>query len=268
MVPWLQDPESKSQQSKLLDILVIVPGILQDYTEAHALATPEPVQYRNLLQKVKIQLMLLYSWRWRWQARYAHEVQEDTNCVPPIFVTTGGLGRLHFRRFAAAVELMIYNATLTWLLALLFKLEPLGATKEIMACAAAARPKDEELSRIKSFQSLQRPGEAITLRGPALEICRAFDWVTRNHNDGTEQTHMYLFPVGTAMTALQGDHESLVFVRWLYALNESAGTASHAEGAHQAVFGFPSSRDAFADMSMSMYNGGSRHLNFAFLVGK
>lgn len=188
MVPWLRNPALKTQQSELLDILVVVPGILQDYTEMVQSISTKAVQVQGLLNRIRTKLSLLYSWRWKWQARFAHEIRADTDCELPGFNVAGELGRLHFDRLAVAAELMLYNTTLMWLMALLFKLRSSDATGDIEDCATAARPSNDVMSTVTSFHPLLGPGEAVTLREPALEICRAFEWVIRHHNDRTEPT--------------------------------------------------------------------------------
>lgn len=245
-VPWLKNPALKTPQSELLDILILVPGILQ----VHAAST---CSQPNLLQRVNSQLTRLYQWRWNWQATPFRDVRTEletsTLSVPGI----GRTSRLRFGRFVLASELMLYNATLMWLIALLFKIDPMGAAGHITACATSAMPQEAD-ARLQSFLPLRRPGASLSLRDPALEICRAFEWVTRNHDHsrGTP-TYLYLFPVGMAMTALQDDPESMVWIKTM--LEASPSTANYGLGANQTGFGFYLSREALSEPGMPKTEG-------------
>jgi hypothetical protein len=116
---------------------------------------------------------------------------------------------------------MLYNATLMWLLALLWKVDPMNSrvSDEIRFCAHRAMetasnyatmtdpsraPSPPYITRNVSFEPLRRPGQSTDLREPAIEIGRAFEWLSRNHQrpDNTELNPLYLFPVGMAMSVL------------------------------------------------------------------
>ena len=130
---------------------------------------------------------------------------------------------------------MLYNATLMWLLALLWKLEPLGANSRIESCALAATPLDAD-TRYSSFEPLRRPGAAVAVRDPAMEVCHVFEWITRHHNRSKEPTFLYLFPVGMAMSVLESDAEDYAWVKSL--LGQSPITANYSKGQNPAGFGF------------------------------
>lgn len=241
-IPWAKHPVYKTPQSELLDILVVVPGILQDHAALEAAQITQHSPYTEILERVKTQITILYQWRWKWQKRSAHEVGTQASSVVSASDSSEQVGRLRFRRIVAASEIMLYNAVLMWLMALLYKMDPLGASQQIEACANAAIPPNDDAARYASFQPLRRPGAAFTLRDPAIEICRAFEWVTRHHAYSKEPTFLYLFPVGMAMTALKDDPQAMAWVRAL--LNTSPATASYAQGENQAGFGFYLSRES------------------------
>jgi hypothetical protein len=247
-VPWLRNLASRSPHNELLDILVIVPGILEDHAILESSSQLKQVLYQEILEKTQRQLRLLFDWRWDWQARSGHEISSGAGYASPQTGRSGPIGCLHFSRFVVASELMLYNATLMCLVALLFILDPLHATDHMETCAEAAMTRHGHGAEHTSFLPLQRPDATVTLRDTALEICRAFEWVTRNHDYNMEPTFLYLFPVGVAMTALQEEPNSIAWVKSL--LNSSPITASYALGNNQARFGFYLSRETFARPGM------------------
>lgn len=251
-VPWLQHPTLKTPQSELLDILVVVPGILQDYESLDSSDVTSQTQLQELQARVGAQLILLYQWRWQWQIRCAHEVGADTSFPQSYPAATAPTFRLRFRRFVVASELMLYNAALMWLMALMFKINPNGGSHAIQACATTAMPPPDIVAST-SFYPLWLPGGTASLREPALETCRIFEWVARHHDSSREPTYLYLFPIGMAMTALQDDPEAMTWIKAL--LNASPATASYALGANQAGFGFYLSREAFAEPGIVQVQG-------------
>ncbi|KAM5385726.1 hypothetical protein ACJZ2D_000925 [Fusarium nematophilum] len=251
MVPYARNDAFKTPQSQLLDILVVVPGILQAHAEMQSADEDEPNSRRELLERVERQLAALYRWRWQWQARSGHQVELDAGNTVQLngraAETLGSIGtprqsgRLRFGKFALATELMLYNATLMWLLALLWKIDPVSASARIEGRADAVMP-DEPAMRYLSFEPLRRPGAAVTVRDPAMEICRAFEWVTRHHCRSKEPAFLYLFPVGMAMSVLETEPETKAWAASL--LNMSPITANYARGQNAAGFGFYITREA------------------------
>lgn len=242
-VPWLQDPSSKTPQSELLDILIVIPGILEDHSTLKVSRRTSQLQYQHLRSRAKAQLLLLFKWRWLWHRHSGHEVSLATCTNTSPNSTTESFGRLHFRRFVVASEAMLYNTTLMWLLALLHQLDPSGAAPTIHAIANTAMLPDGIVARMYPDHPLRLPGEAVTLREPALEICRTFEWINRHQDDSVEPSYLYLYPVGMAMTALQDDPDALAWVKAL--LHASPTTSGYASGTDQSGFGFYSSREAF-----------------------
>ncbi len=114
---------------------------------------------------------ILYRWRWRWQADSGHEVVLETTPAPLSTAASFPLGptrrpphleRLCFSRFGASAELTLYNAVLMWLLALLWKIEPLRAGEVVERCAGRAMseqghaPTPAPAGRYASFEPLRR----------------------------------------------------------------------------------------------------------------
>ncbi|KAF7555111.1 hypothetical protein G7Z17_g2456 [Cylindrodendrum hubeiense] len=245
-VPWALSPSSKTPQSELLDILVVVPGILQDHAAAEKAGALDDYLHLEIAERVQDQLIQLYQWRWRWQTDSGDQVAVDSSktwqpngsaaTILGSIGTSRHLDRLRFGKFVAAIEIMLYNATLMWLLALLWKTDPLGAGIRIEVCATAAMPVDDEARQYTSFEPLRRPGASLTVRDPAMEICRAFEWVSRHHSRSKEPSFLYLFPMGMAMSVLAEDPEGK---RWAQALLEKSPiTANYARGDNPAGFGF------------------------------
>ena len=313
-VPWALHPAAKTPQSRLCDILVAVPGYLAEYEELKQQTVSLPrvslsycdsatatasrtVQRRSaLLKSLESRLERLFLWRWTWQRHHGHEVSVDLESpsLPQPNASAnkvlGSIGRprrserLVFSRAGAAAEIMLYNATLMWLLALLWKLEPLLAGDVIKQCsmraaAAAAvgldedddgqqqqqqqsrHPTSETLRPTStpwyvswtSFAPLRRPGAALSVRDPAVEICRAFGWQCRGGRGGSsseeeEPNAFYLFPLGTAMSALDDDAECREWIAWMLASSrhtEGYGVQSgDCRNSNPAGFGYYLTREA------------------------
>ncbi|KAF5688792.1 transcriptional regulatory moc3 [Fusarium circinatum] len=245
IVPYERNNAPKTPQSQLLDILVVVPGILQDYSALRTMDEDGTHTKGELLARVETQMIALYRWRWQWQAHSRNHIESDVNNTPQLngraADALGSIGysrqsgRLGFRKFALATDLMLYNATLMWLIALQWKIGPVSASSRIEACADAAMP-DEPATRYLSFQPLRRPGASVTVRDPTMEICRVFEWVTSHHSRSKEPTFLYLFPIGMAMSALETEPEAKAWVTDL--LNKSPITANYASGQNAGGFGF------------------------------
>lgn len=274
-VPWELDPKTKTPQSHLLDIFVTVPGILGedkrlegsiyqagDLTDDFSLILDDDALRRTeLCARIAVQLEKLYAWRWDWQRQYGHHVSLNPAGWDPDSAAARALGgpasdstyasRLEFTRPVLANDIMLYNSVLMWLLALLWKLEPLRAGEIIGGCARRARPPTTPVpppptfpsaspacysqgsrgsstassspaasslspggargsSRASSptsslsFHPLRAPGALRSIRDPAVEICRAYEWQSRHHGHHQQQTCLYLFPVGMARCVLEG----------------------------------------------------------------
>ncbi|KAI1370693.1 hypothetical protein F4677DRAFT_465005 [Hypoxylon crocopeplum] len=241
-VPYALDPSAKPPMSYLLDILTFVPGLLEDFSrlefsgdkKTEPAIDPSTLQ-TSLLDRTMQKLTILYCWRWRWQGRFGSEVTATNNHssahalggatvkLPNLVGSSPWVSPLNFARPAAAADIMLYNAVLIWLLALMWDLEPLRADTLIEQCANQAResvlskcasvPYDKfnftdptaKLTSYGSFGPLRRPGAAVSVRDPAIEICRAFEWQSRHHGAGDEANFIYMFPIGMAISVLDAD---------------------------------------------------------------
>ncbi|KIL84046.1 transcriptional regulatory protein moc3 [Fusarium avenaceum] len=244
-VPYDGKNVFKTPQSQLLDILVVVPGILEDHATILSMDEDGKDSRGELLERVERQLVTLYRWRWQWQAQSGNQVESDASNTPQLngraaealgsIGTSRQSGRLRIGKFTLATELMLYNATLMWLIALCWKIDPVSASTRIEACANAALT-DEPDTKYLSFEPLRRPGASVTVRDPAMEVCRVFEWVTRHHSRNKEPAFLYLLPIGVAMSVLESEPETKAWVTSL--LNMSPITANYARGQNAAGFGF------------------------------
>ncbi|KAJ9133846.1 Transposase tc1-like protein [Pleurostoma richardsiae] len=108
-VPWALEPQAKTPQSYLLDLLASVPGILEDMDRSSKLSqSPSLVSHTStthkqissidlsqiyhtdpgiqespapppppIVERVVALLQDLYRWRWQWQARFGRDVAVD-----------------------------------------------------------------------------------------------------------------------------------------------------------------------------------------------
>lgn len=133
-------------------------------------------------------------------------------------------GYLQFDSAARAADIGLYDSLLMWLMVLLWNTGLSG--KEIAAIVSdcdqraflnAFSSPGTSKNTCKTevpvddpafFEPLLRPASTIGLRDLAVEICRVFEWQSRNHHLATkssEAIYVYMFPLGMAMKVLQAD---------------------------------------------------------------
>lgn len=253
-VPWATNKAYKTPQSELLDILMAVPGLLEEHAAMED--DPQPVSREaalKILRQVQAQLVALYTWRWRWQRSSGHSVSVDiirddesesspegNECLGSAS-TSRRRRRLRFGRFNAAAEIMLYNAVIMWYMALLWKIDPLGAGQTIETCArqACANVNGNGDSSHESFAPLRRPGGALSVVDPAMEICQVFEWVSRHHSRSREPTFLYMLPMGMAVAVLGEKARQDGDASWAMGLLDlSPITANYAKLSNPAGFGF------------------------------
>lgn len=264
-VPYAFDPLAKPQQSRLLDIFVMIPGLLEESDRLDDMAfnvsdelfgpffiSNELSNRRDeLCGRVATQLERLYKWRWDWQRRYGQHVTKDAYGWDSSSPSPKAEGRsaspqesgyLRFDRPVYADDIALYNAALMWLMTLIWRLEPSRATSLIRGCARRAAsasslpPRSSPSMRIISFEPLSPPGASFSIRDPAMEICRIYEWQCRNHERHavfSDQTCLYLFPLGMARTVLDADPECQ---RWIDGMVDSnAVTAGYGKNSGSVV---------------------------------
>ncbi|KAI0018993.1 hypothetical protein F4780DRAFT_470565 [Xylariomycetidae sp. FL0641] len=264
-VPFAHEPNTKTSQSYLLDIFIVIPGLLEDlsrlddrkeyaesdFTHPSLAAQAHSDQHASLCGRIATLLRRLYLWRWDWQHKHGHYVGIDSPMQsysdPGYGVPSPSrAGHLRFDRPVYASDITLYNAALMWLLALLWKLEPFDAATVIERCAREAIPADACLSHhfsetgFVSFAPLQSPGVCFSIREPALEICRIFEWQAQNHERHAvagEQACLYLFPIGMARSVLESGSEEQEWIQSL--LDAHPVTRGYGNGSDNIV-GFKS----------------------------
>jgi hypothetical protein len=239
-LPWALEPDSKSEQAKLFDIFVMVPGLLEDYermlswqatcTSGSNDRTSEIVVRQqdshyvfsfNLRDRIVEQLQLLFRWRQNWQQRHGGGVMllhksRGIDKGPAEF--NGSL--LEFaapvNAMIRAAEMTLYNAILLWLLVLLWNTRHHVAqvTDDISRCVPLERESSKSTcaeasaDSMREFAPLAAPGSFVNLRTPALEICRVYEWQSKHHHlaaKSMEPILLYIYPLGLAISVLEGE---------------------------------------------------------------
>ncbi|OCL03880.1 hypothetical protein AOQ84DRAFT_442428 [Glonium stellatum] len=229
-IPWALGPPSKSQQNHLVDILAMVPGFLEDDAKLGQLE--DLVLRQDLLCRLKCQLQRLYRWRWKWEELNPNAAQEETPSTPLTNKPRVVEKTLYFSAHLQATEIMLYNAVLLWLLGLLWRLEPLDGSTTVEAAAAAAA--DISIPVDVSAVTLHLPGQAISLRDPAIEICRVFEFQIANMENSKDSALFFLFPLGLAWSVLEQEAPFREWIRGM--LDSSRVTRGYAIG--QNLWGF------------------------------
>ncbi|KAI1384831.1 uncharacterized protein F4822DRAFT_374462 [Hypoxylon trugodes] len=264
-VPYALDSSTKPQQSQLLDIFVTIPGFLEEESrinDSNSQSDDESIGLSLILDEqldrraalggcVAAQLEKLYRWRWNWQRKYSQYVaigrdEWQRDSLSP--KSTDSIGssretsRLRFDRPIHSNDIMLYNAVLMWLMTLMWKLQPFQAASRIQCCArraaasSASPPNSPGSSQSVSFEPLSWPGAFLSIRDPALEICRAFEWQCRHYEQHTafsDQTCLLLLPLGMARCAFDGDSE---YQDWIdNMLDSNPVTAGYGRGGGSVV---------------------------------
>lgn len=165
-LPWALHPGSKSLLSCLQDILCDIPGMIEDVNKLKNLKIPpaeRPAFARDFVRNVVVHLVQLYDWRMTWEKENPNacvEVQapEQERAKEPLFATY-----LHFSAAWNANQIIYYDAILLMLLG--FGFGVVGPTFD-------ARVANYPLPRTTPPGPLARPGEAVTPRTVAIEMCQ------------------------------------------------------------------------------------------------
>lgn len=227
---WLTEPwaeigaANKSFQNQLVDILVHIPGFLQD--QAHLEQAHSAELKGDLIRRIEFQIERIYQWRWRWEASNTNSVWEaDPEMLPAEYLAT------HFRpirsflvfsSFSQATELSLYNAVLLCLLGLLWTLKP---------------PDDRTPSPPTTPTTpLNLPGDVESLTQPAVEICRAFEYQLMHVKNSRDSALFWLFPLGLASRVLEDDSDMMLWIKTM--LETSQVTRGYGTGTNAYGFGF------------------------------
>lgn len=233
VVPWELEPARKGQQDRLVDVLVSVPGFLEDQTKV--VEVPDLDAKMGLVGRVGGALRALCEWRWRWEERNpraAWEEGRERRLPGMVSPPTVAKNLLVFSSFTAAVEIALYNAVLLCLLGLLFsELPPQQAQTHI---ASAIRDTDPAWLA-QTNPALNLPRTPLYLRAAAIEIVRAFEHQLRHARSTQESALFWLFPFGLAAKVLQDDVDMWTWIQQM--LDESEVTRGYGRGDNAFGFG-------------------------------
>ncbi|KIX96742.1 uncharacterized protein Z520_07461 [Fonsecaea multimorphosa CBS 102226] len=238
---WLSEPwatcgeYNKNPQNRLVDILVHVPGFLQDQAQ---LEQAPSEQFRlELIQRIEYQIAKAHNWRWQWEEMnptVAWEVDPET--LPADRTLLSSQPRpvrkvLVFSSFTKAAELSLYNAILLFLLGLLWTLKPPEGESP-----PSVRLPCSSSSQSASSSALFLPGDVDSLVEPAIEICRAFEFQLLASKNSRDSALFWLFPLGLASKALEDNVDYLAWIKNM--LDASQVTRGYGTGGNTFGFGF------------------------------
>ncbi|KAK7513813.1 hypothetical protein IWZ03DRAFT_241887 [Phyllosticta citriasiana] len=225
-VPWKLNPEARSPSSRLLDVLSYVPGLLENEDSLKERSDSDAITLRaSLLAQTQQHLQDLFKWRWEWERQNpdaAHAVPASVEPGGPTEIPQGLETVLRYKRFIQANEICLYNAVLLWLLRFLGDLcpsEPITSPRYYSPSAASDSSSDEyaELTRKILHETtptpLLLPGQARTLKQPALEICRSFEFLLENFAHTQDTALAWLMPLSLAYYVLKDDKPYVEWVR-------------------------------------------------------
>src|ERR1700722_9522731 len=119
-VEWLTEPwaacgeMNKSAQNRLIDILVHIPGFLQD--QAALEHAPSRRFQLDLIQRIEYQIAKAHNWRWQWEEmnpQVVWEVEPELLPADQVLTQHRPIRKvLQFSSFSKATELCLYNAVL------------------------------------------------------------------------------------------------------------------------------------------------------------
>jgi hypothetical protein len=220
-VPWETDPDLKSPQSRLLDIFVAIPGLLEENkrleesvhhygdesSDVFLILDDDTLRRAELCARIVVHIERLYYWRWDWQRRYGHQVTPNPSGWDPNGEAARALGssadsvytgRLQFARPILANDIMLYNSVLMWLLALLWKIEPLLAGGIIEDAARRTNPSLQPSSPPSSqFTNSYQPHSSTTSSPASCE-----------DDNVKDSQSLYSFPSPTSATSISTSSSS------------------------------------------------------------
>jgi hypothetical protein len=231
-IPWALDQDSKTQQNHLGDIMVMIPGFLQD--DDALSKESDPLLHKSLTVRVEAQLVKLYEWRWKWHMQNGVGVWEVAATDPrPMELDPAHL--LHFVSFELSVDIMLYSAAHIWLLGLLFRLVPGEATVHIVAAAMSAASRSRYVDP-GTKTPLHLPGSHVSLQKLAIEIGQIFEY--QSVQSTKTASYWYLFPMGLAYSILEHDKHYRTWLRGLLDLSPVTSGYIAPGGGNETGFGF------------------------------
>jgi hypothetical protein len=234
-LPWASEPQSKSSQDHLVDILLKVPGFLQDQEELRS--SLDTQNHHLLLEAASSQLRLLFKWRWAWEAANPQAVAEiDRSDFASCWLIPPEASRqLQFSSFTTAVEIALYNAVLLCYLGLFYSEMTVCETQSLIQRAATPSPQS---SAPWTNPPLALPSlTAISLRIAAVEIVRSFEYQLLHIQQCPDTPALFwLFPLGLASKILSEDRSMSHWIQTM--LDTSMVTRGYGRGDNAFGFGF------------------------------
>lgn len=220
---------TKSPQNELVDILVNLPGYLQDL----ALVQQGTLSKATLISHLEADLLLLHQWRWRWGLSNPHGARELPLSSLPSELTLCNNRAYHdvlwFESFTQSTEVLLYNAVLICTLGMLAHISP-----KQYSCQ----------SPLASISPLHLPYHQTSLTSAAVEICRAFEYQLINVSGSREASYFWLLPLGVAGKILQNN---VLYKPWVDEMLEaSKNLRSHGNQTSEFAFGYWSFLDCAA----------------------
>lgn len=221
VIPWAIEPSSKSPQNYLADILVTVPGMLED--DAVLRRQYDSTARATLIDRLERQLIKLFEWRWNWEKLNQFSAWEELVSLNPNRPAMTGQDRIFesifcFSAFERATEIMLYNAVQMWLVGLLRELLPLSLSAIISSAARISASRAGTLGDT-NFTPLMLPGTSFSLREPAIEICRALEYQCLNMQHSRGAALFCLLPIGLAYGILEQEPQYRDWIRSILGLS-------------------------------------------------
>lgn len=196
--PYLKKPS----QHDLMDLLVFIPGLMEDSDRLKESDSPkrpshqcrlEPLQ-RNLIQV----LADVFLWRWRWERAYPDTVYE-VRVDPLRSMTVGPTGESPFQTclfygssHVGGHAIVLYNMVILQLMALALTC----GIDDLPLCALQHLPED---SRPASRGPLTLPHEDLSSSDVSEELCRSVEFLLQGPR-ATDGALNLLLPLRSVLT--------------------------------------------------------------------
>jgi hypothetical protein len=207
-IPWEDDPESRTSKDRLTDILVDIPGLVEDCDNVFILeqkqSGPAISQRARITQKTGELMARLIEWRLGFEREFPNCCYE-VNTDPGTSLSVDAKGVLfptilHYRSLSEAADIMLYDSSLLMLL---------NINQFTTGQAFVFDTKVTET--VQRTNPLYLPGETSSFREIALEICRSIEYhmLPIHSNAGSFFT---LFPARVAYFAMSRTSREAVWI--------------------------------------------------------
>lgn len=198
IIPWALDPKSKISVFYLHDILVDIPGLMEDVDILQHMNDEMPqhqIHFASLSRKIIDHIRALYEWRASWQQMHpdsAAEVLTSALSEPETYPSPTVLA---FSSIDQANEIMFYNTLLLVLMRLGIRVIGPDFDPSLLAL---------DLPTGLDYSPLHGPGLAPNMQAIATEICRAVEYHMNNGNRSIVALFL-LFPLRVAYQTFEPD---------------------------------------------------------------